>query len=295
MGGKESKVPSVGIRPSRRVDDVVPGFSGHLIDSVMMYNFIQYVELWGGWMIIYDLRQRHQYEKDHIANAVWGWDGSDSPGDFKTRLFDETSYVVVVIYDEFGGISSNIQNFITTLHLAGTTPTATYFLEDSIDTFRKSFPCMMASNKDKSVSLPGPYLPIRNEKGSPYPSVFVLDEKQLPNAQKWIFRVLKITKVLNMGSAAIIAKKADRIVQNFVTFQAEDLPKIYTALLQLYLNTKKKGNVLIIDREGFDYGTQLCGCLLVRRSEKLEVNDVVDYLGRIRPDMEEKYLDSIAK
>jgi len=35
--------------------------------------------------------------------------------------------------------------------------------------------------------------------------------------------------------------------------------------------------------------------LLVRRSDKLEVNDVVDYLGRIRPDMEEKYLDSIAK
>jgi len=293
MGGTSSTLPPKGFELCRKVNDVVPGFHGFLIDSVMMYNFIQYVELWGGWMIIYDLRERAEYQKDHICHAVWGWDGSDLPGEFKTRLFDETSYVIVVIYDEFGGLTSHVKEFVSTLHQAATTPSVVYFLNESLEVFKRSFPYMMSNYSDRTIALPGPYLPIRGDKKFPF--VYVLDEKQLQNAYRWVFRVLHITKVINMGSVQIKSKskRRGRMFENFVEFGVDDIPKIYECLWNFY-DAKTSGNILIIDREGFDFGTQMCGWLILSRPGlNLKVDDVVEYLGRIRPDMEDRYLEAI--
>jgi len=297
MGGTPSiPSPPAGMKPCRKVEggSAIPDVDTYYIDSAMMYNFIQYVDLWGGWMVIYDLRGKSEYQNGHIANAVWGWDGSDLPGEFKARLFDETSFVVVVMYDDAGGSTKSCKSFLSTLKQGGATPTVLYILEEPLETFKRTFPFMMSDYKDRlCVRLPGPYLPIMGDKQ--YPSVFALDEKLLVNVQGWMFQILNITKVINMGALPFVPSKKGRSADNFVDFAMNDLPKIYKVLKRQYLDLKRKGNILIIDREGFDFATQLCGWLLLDRTGvSLALEDVKEYLGRCRPDMEDRYLDDIA-
>lgn len=253
-----------------------------LISTSYLYCLAQHTAEWPEYYCLVDCRPLVAYKKSHIV-------GARHISEVMDTVHDSTNGVTVIIYDQKPA-SPNITAFLSKIDSSGSSPTTIYIHGDVFSRFQKMYPVSMSNFTRTEGEQPGPVelLPATARN----PAVYMVHRNQFQHCKTTI-AYLGCSTVINISSRRLFLKTTAIKLENV---QFDNLNEPYDeaiASLAKYINSKpkgfRKGNILLIDETGYDYGTLLIGWYLFQNGCNLE--KVCEHLCTKVGELDPWYLD----
>lgn len=252
-----------------------------LISFSFFFCLVQHGAEWPDYYCIVDCRSLAAYKKGHVVGAKHA-----------TQLgsIDEaTNGITVVAYDN-NETSPGVTAFLSMLGSSGSTPTAIYVVQGSFSKFKKVYKVVVSSFTKTEGEQPGPVELLPATKANP--AVYLIHRNQFQHCKTTI-AYLGCSTVLNISSRRLFLKTAAIKLENVQFDNTNEPYDEAIAALEKHIKIKpkshNKGNILIIDETGCDYGSLLVGWYLFQKGFNLE--KICEHLSNKVGELDPWYLD----